>query len=49
MRRRGGFGLVVGLDRARDGQGTAALLPQGADPVAADRVAPACGAWGERG
>lgn len=45
--RRGGFGLVVGIDRTPDGHGTAALGEQGADLVVADLVALVRGVWGE--
>ncbi|MFF0433822.1 HAD family hydrolase [Streptomyces sp. NPDC004327] len=46
--RRGGFGLVVGIDRTADGHGGAALREQGADLVVADLAALVHGVWGDR-
>ncbi|WMX48453.1 HAD-IA family hydrolase [Streptomyces roseicoloratus] len=46
--RRGGFGLVVGIDRTPDGHGTAALLVQGADLVVPDLATLVRSVWGER-
>ncbi|WP_225802422.1 HAD family phosphatase [Streptomyces sp. NK15101] len=46
--RRGGFGLVVGVDRSPDGHGTAALREQGADLVVPELAELVRSAWGER-
>ncbi|WP_128978440.1 HAD family hydrolase [Streptomyces roseicoloratus] len=46
--RRGGFGLVVGIDRTPDGHGTAALREQGADLVVPDLATLVRSVWGER-
>ncbi|MET9726338.1 HAD family hydrolase [Streptomyces zaomyceticus] len=47
--RRGGFGLVVGLDRTPDGHATAALRSQGADLVTPDLTTLVRGLWSDRG
>ncbi|WP_432122082.1 HAD family hydrolase [Streptomyces sp. S1] len=46
--RRGGFGLVVGLDRSPDGRGTAPLREAGADLVVPDLTALVRETWGGR-
>ncbi|MFC8292040.1 HAD family hydrolase [Streptomyces sp. NPDC057242] len=46
--RRGGFGLVVGLDRSPDGHGAAPLRAEGADLVAPDLTTLVRTAWGGR-
>ncbi|MFF6772433.1 HAD family hydrolase [Streptomyces sp. NPDC012637] len=47
--RRGGFGLVVGVDRTPQRRTTASLREQGADLVVSDLTALVRGVWGERG
>lgn len=47
--RRGGFGLVVGIDRSPDGHGTSALREQGADLVVTDLRALVRRVWDEHG
>ncbi|MFG2895602.1 HAD family hydrolase [Streptomyces zaomyceticus] len=47
--RRGGFGLVVGLDRSPDGHGTAALRSEGADLVTPDLTTLVRALWSDRG
>lgn len=47
--RRGGFGLVVGLDRAPDRLGASPLLAEGADLVVPDLTTLIRKTWGERG
>ncbi|WP_031002284.1 HAD family hydrolase [Streptomyces sp. NRRL F-5727] len=46
--RRGGFGLVVGVDRTPDGRGAAALREQGADLVVPDLATLVRIVWGDR-
>ncbi|MFJ3814154.1 HAD family hydrolase [Streptomyces sp. NPDC090056] len=46
--RRGGFGLVAGLDRSPDGHGAGPLREEGADPVAPDLVTLVRTIWDER-
>ncbi|MFE5829171.1 HAD family hydrolase [Streptomyces sp. NPDC056488] len=46
--RRGGFGLVAGLDRSPDGHGAGPLREEGADPVAPDLMTLVRTIWDER-
>ncbi|MFF8840655.1 HAD family hydrolase [Streptomyces sp. NPDC015130] len=47
--RRGGFGLVVGVDRTPSGRAAAALRERGADLVVPDLTTLVRSVWGERG